>query len=116
MVYAQNLEELQIKLRGMFDRLREHKLLLNAVKCEFLRKEVNYLGHVITDEGLALDPKKTKAVDKYPKPKNAKDIKSFLGLVGYYLSLIHIYVLSLKLVLVVGLFPPLNPKSLTMIG
>ena len=76
-VYAQNLEEHQINLREIFDRLREHKLLLNADKCEFLRKEVNYLGHVITDEGLAPDPKKTEAVDKYPKPKNAKDIKSF---------------------------------------
>ena len=71
-VYAQNLEEHQIKLREIFDRLREHKLLLNADICEFLRKEVNYLGHVITDEGLALDPKKTKAVDSIQNLRTRK--------------------------------------------
>lgn len=83
-VYANSLTEHQEKLKVIFDRLREHKLLLNADKCEFLRKEVNYLGHVITDKGLAPDPKKTEAVDKYPVPQTSRDIKSFLGLVGYY--------------------------------
>lgn len=53
-------------------------------KCEFYKEEIKYLGHIITQEGIAVDPKKIKEIMEYPVPKNVRDIHSFLGLVGYY--------------------------------
>lgn len=53
-------------------------------KCEFLRREVSYLGHIITGKGVSPNPDKIKAISEFPVPKNAKDMKTFLGLTGYY--------------------------------
>ena len=53
-------------------------------KCEFLQKEVKYLGHLISKEGVKPDPAKIEAVSKFPQPKNQKNIRQFLGLAGYY--------------------------------
>ena len=49
-----------------------------------MRREVAYLGHVISDKGVQPNPKKTDSIQNFPTPKNQQDIKSFLGLVGYY--------------------------------
>ena len=64
--------------------MREANLRLQPEKCEFLRKEVTYLGHVINKNGVHPDPKKIEAVKNFPVPKNQKNIKQFLGLAGYY--------------------------------
>jgi hypothetical protein len=68
----------------VFDRLRLHTLKLQPEKCTFLSKEVLYLGHVINESGVSPDPNKIQCIKNYPRPKNAKDIKSFLGLLNYY--------------------------------
>lgn len=83
-IYSYDLETHISKLTNIFDRLRHYNLKLQPDKCEFLRKEVSYLGHIITDNGVKPNPEKTKAVENFPIPKCAKDIKSFLGLVSYY--------------------------------
>lgn len=83
-IIGTSLEDHQKQLRDVFTRLRKFNLKLQPVKCEFLRKEVSYLGHVITEEGVQPDPKTTESVVNFPLPKNAKDVKSFLGLAGYY--------------------------------
>ncbi|XP_063895318.1 uncharacterized protein LOC135118122 [Helicoverpa armigera] len=83
-IYSQNLQSHIDKLKLIFDRFREYNLKLQPAKCEFLRREVAYLGHIITDKGVCPNPDKIKAVTQFPTPKNPKDIKSFLGLVGYY--------------------------------
>ncbi|CAG4993531.1 unnamed protein product [Colias eurytheme] len=83
-IYSHDLSSHIHKLRLIFEALREHNLKLQPDKCEFLRREVAYLGHTITDKGVSPNPDKVKAVISYPIPKNPKDIKSFLGLVGYY--------------------------------
>jgi len=49
-----------------------------------LKTELNYLGHVVTSEGVKPDPEKVKAIKNFPIPKNTTDVKSFLGLTGYY--------------------------------
>ena len=64
--------------------VREFNLKLKPSKCSFLRKEVHYLGHIITDKGVKPDPQKIKCVLDFPTPSNQKEIKSFLGLSGYY--------------------------------
>lgn len=79
-----SLQEHNDRLRQVFDRLAQHNLKIQPDKCSFLRKEVTYLGHFITKDGIKPDPAKTMAVTNFPTPKTPKNIKSFLGLVGYY--------------------------------
>ncbi|XP_076285579.1 uncharacterized protein LOC143211634 [Lasioglossum baleicum] len=83
-VHASSLHEHNIKVRKLLNRLREHGLTLQTNKCEFLRKEVAYLGHIISRQGVRPDPRKLKAVKEFPMPKSQKNIQQFLGLVGYY--------------------------------
>lgn len=83
-VFASSLREHEQKLTEVFSRLRKHGLKVQPDKCEFLRKEVAYLGHIISSEGVKPNPDKVKSVQEFPIPKSCKDIKSFLGLAGYY--------------------------------
>ncbi|CAB0006640.1 unnamed protein product, partial [Nesidiocoris tenuis] len=64
--------------------VREAGLKLNPKKCDFFKTKVNYLGHVISAEGVAADPEKTKTVSEWPTPTSAKEVKSFLGFCSYY--------------------------------
>jgi len=64
--------------------LRAANLKLQPDKCEFLRREVMYLGHIIGSDGVKPDPAKIRAIMNFPTPKNPKNIKQFLGLAGYY--------------------------------
>lgn len=83
-VYSSSLQEHVDKLRIIFNRLREMNLKVTLDKCEFLRKEVLYLGHTITKNGLMPNSDKIRAVLNFPLPRTTTEIKSFLGLVGYY--------------------------------
>jgi hypothetical protein len=54
-------------------------------KCSFFQKEIHYLGHIISGEGILVDLEKVKAIMEWPVPKNAHEVvRSFMGLVGYY--------------------------------
>ena len=90
-IYARDIPDHSKKLQEVFERLRQFNLKLQPTKCEFMRKEVNYLGHVITDQGVRPDPRKIQCVMDYPVPRNSTDIKSFLGLSGYYRRFIPDY-------------------------
>ena len=68
----------------MFERLRHAKLKLGPTKCTFATKEVSYLGHRVTEEGLLPDPALLAAIRDIPPPKTASEVRSFLGLAGYY--------------------------------
>lgn len=83
-IFSSSLQEHVQKLRTVFDRLRQTNLKIQLDKSEFLRKEVLYLGHTITKDGLKPNSDKIDAVLNYPLPKTTTDIRSFLGLVGYY--------------------------------
>lgn len=83
-IHADTLENHNKKLREVFQRLSEHNLKIQPNKCEFLRHEVMYLGHKITDQGVKPDPNKVKAISEYPILKSQKHVKTFLGLIGYY--------------------------------
>lgn len=83
-IYAKSISDHSEKLREVFERLRKFNLKLQPTKCTFMRKEVNYLGHIITDQGVKPDPKKVQCVSNFPIPTNQKELKSFLGLSGYY--------------------------------
>lgn len=83
-VYGKTIEEHNKNLRILFERLRQVGLKLQPDKCEYLRPELEYLGHVISEHGIRPNPNRIEKVRTYPAPKNPKEIKQFLGLVGYY--------------------------------
>jgi len=82
-IYASSLEEHERKYNALIERLRKANLKLQPDKCEFLKSEVTYLGHVIGRDGVKPDPKKLEAVQHFPRPKTPRNIKQFLGFAGY---------------------------------
>ena len=83
-VYGISLENHASKLRVLLGRLKEAGLALQPEKCHFLKRQITYLGHVISEDGVKPDPRKIEAVKNFPVPKRRKNIKQFVGLVGYY--------------------------------
>ena len=84
LVFSKTEEEHEQHLRMVLDKLREHQLYAKFSKCEFWLREVGFLGHVLTEEGLSVDPAKIEAVTEWQSPSNVKEVRSFLGLAGYY--------------------------------
>jgi len=83
-VYGASLQEHDKRLTEVLQRLCEHNLKLQIDKCEFLRKEVTYQGHIISENEILPDPAKLSAVKDFPNPMKVKDVQSFIGLAGYY--------------------------------
>ena len=78
--FREHLNNLEL----VFDRLRKAGLKLKPSKCDICKKQVNYLGHVVSADGIATDPSKTEKVNKWPIPTSQKEVQQFLGLVSYY--------------------------------
>ena len=83
-IYSKSWEEHVDHLKEIFGRLNEAGLTLKVAKCQFGCKEVRYLGHVIGGGRVQPDPRKLQAIAGYPRPRTKKDVRAFLGLVGYY--------------------------------
>ena len=64
--------------------LREHHIYAKFSKCDFFKDKIQYLGHVITKDGISIDPDKIKAINEWPVPKDVTDVRSFMGITGYY--------------------------------
>ena len=82
--YSANMADHLEHLSLIFQRLKEAQLKLNPRKCHFAATEVKYLGHLLSAQGVKPNPEKTAVVDTFPTPKNAKEVRSFLGLTNYY--------------------------------
>lgn len=83
-VFSTSLQEHIINLEKVFKKLRESNFKIQLDKSEFLKLETEFLGHVVSTEGVKPNPDKIKAIAKYPLPKTTTEIKRFLGLLGYY--------------------------------
>jgi hypothetical protein len=70
---------------------RQHQLFVKQSKCAFRVPSVAYLGHVISESGVAMDPAKVQAVHDWPQPRSAHAVRGFMGLVGYYRKFVHDY-------------------------
>ena len=84
LVCSQTFEEHLTHLREVLLRLCQAGLRLNTKKCLFLREEVPYLGHVVTRNGIKLDPAKTEKIQNYPVPRDVSQLRQLLGLASYY--------------------------------
>jgi hypothetical protein len=84
LVYSRNEEEHAGHLHVVLQRLREHHLYAKLSKCDFWLKEIKFLGHTISQKGIAVDPDKVQEVMDWKPPTTVRQIRSFLGLAGYY--------------------------------
>jgi hypothetical protein len=84
LILSKNEEEHDEHLRLVLQNLRENQLYAKLNKCEFWLKEVSFLGQIISEGGISVDPSKVKDVLSWNTPQNVSDIKSFLGLARYY--------------------------------
>lgn len=83
-IFSTSLQEHIQNLELVFKTLAEANLKIQLDKSEFLCKQVEFLGHIITPEGIRPNPKKIESIKNFPLPKTTKEIKSFLGLLGFY--------------------------------
>jgi hypothetical protein len=84
LIYSENEEDHAEHLRIVLTRLREHQLYAKFSKCEFWLKTVPFLGHVLSESGILVDPSKVQEVMDWKSPTIVHEVQSFLGLAGYY--------------------------------
>lgn len=91
LIFSKTVEEHKEHLAIVMELLKKHNLLLNQSKCTFGTPTVEYLGHILSAQGVATDPEKITAVKNWPIPSNTTELRSFLGLAGYYRRFIRDY-------------------------
>lgn len=91
LIYNSTLEQHLKLLQQVFSILELHQLYLKCSKCSFAQQSLEYLGHIISAQGVGTDPMKTTAIAQWPTPTDAKQLWSFLGLFGYYRKFIRNY-------------------------
>jgi hypothetical protein len=84
LIYSRMIEEHDEHLRLVLQCLRDQNLFGKLSKCSFYQSQIHYLGHVISGEGIVMDPTKVKAIMKCLAPTNDPEVHSFIGLAGYY--------------------------------
>ena len=84
LVFSSTIAEQLQRLDTVFTRLREYGLKLELKKCAFFQSEVQYLGHRVSAAGIATDPEKVAAVERWPRPETLKQLRSFMGFASYY--------------------------------
>ena len=83
LIYSKSVAEHAEHMRQILQLLREHKFFAKRKKCEFAKRELAFLGHVISSEGLKVDPRKVAVVQDWPRPDNVGQVRAFLGLANY---------------------------------
>nr|GEY58487.1 putative reverse transcriptase domain-containing protein [Tanacetum cinerariifolium] len=84
LVFSKSKEEHEDHLHNVLQTLRHEKLYAKFFKCEFWLSSVAFLGHIVSAEGITMDPAKVEAITKWPRPTSVTEVRSFLGLAGYY--------------------------------
>ena len=84
LVYSKDRESHETHLRVVLETLRKEQLYAKLSKCEFWKNEVSFLGHIVSKEGIRVDRKKIEVVVEWKPPRNVTEVRSFLGLAGYY--------------------------------
>jgi hypothetical protein len=90
LIYSKSCAEHLRHIR-VLEELQRHQLFLKRTKCAFGATTVGYLGHIISEAGVAMDPAKVQAIRDWPVPRSARAVRGFLGLAGYYRKFVHHY-------------------------
>lgn len=91
LIFSRTPEEHLTHLEQVFSALEQHQLYVGMEKCGFGLKEVDFLGHIVSGDGIRPDPAKVEAVQQWPVPSSVREVRSFLGLTGYYRRFIKHY-------------------------
>ncbi|MCO5571006.1 hypothetical protein L7F22_024737 [Adiantum nelumboides] len=83
-IYSKTIEEHKEHLKVIFQALRDNKLYVNQKKSEFFLQEIQYLGHIISKNGIRMDPAKLEVIKDWPNPRNLHEVRSFIGMCAYY--------------------------------
>jgi hypothetical protein len=95
LIYSATYADHLLHIKLVFELLAQDKWKIKLSKCTFAQRQISYLGHVISEHGVGTDPKKIEAISNWPSPQNAKELRSFLGLAGYYRKFVrHFGVIS----------------------
>jgi hypothetical protein len=84
LVYSKSEEEHEHHLRLVLQVLREQQLYAKMSKCSFYQEHIHYLGHIISKQGIEIDPEKIEVIRGWLEPMNVSEVRYFMGLVGYY--------------------------------
>ncbi|CAF0913458.1 unnamed protein product [Didymodactylos carnosus] len=90
-IFSPTFDQHLIDLNNVLHKIREAELTLKTSKCQFCRRELKYLGHLVTPEGIKPDPSIVSSVREFPRPQKIRTLQSFLGLTGYYRRFIKNY-------------------------
>jgi len=91
LVFSKTLEEHEQHIRSVLDTLRQNKYYCKPSKCHFFKTEVKYLGHIVSQHGISVDPQKIAIVKDWPTPQNVHELRAFLGLANYFRRFIQGY-------------------------
>ncbi|XP_024029048.1 uncharacterized protein LOC112093868 [Morus notabilis] len=91
LIYSHSLEEHVAHLGKVLSVLQQHQLYANAKKCSFGQRSIEYLGHIVSAEGVSADLVKVEAMVSWPPLADLKELRGFLGLMGYYRKLVAGY-------------------------
>ena len=95
-IFSKSPEEHIERLDAVLTKMEDAGLKLKPSKCEFFKRRITYLGHIVSDKGIETDPKKIEAILKWPVPKTVHDVRSFLGFTNYYRKFIYKYAQKAK--------------------
>jgi hypothetical protein len=84
LIYSKTWSEHLEHIQAVLSLLLQHQFQVKMSKCTFAKQQLCYLGHIVSSKGVATDPTKIQIIQKWPKPENVKDLRSFLGMAGYY--------------------------------
>ena len=84
LIYSKTAEEHAAHLETVLALLRKHQLYAKLSKCQFYQQRIKFLGHTVSGDGISVDEDKIKAIQDWPVPQNVGELRSFLGLAGYY--------------------------------
>jgi len=91
LIYGANEEETRERTKRVLQRLQENDLFLKLEKCKFVEKEVEFLGMIVKEGKIMMDPVKLAGISKWPEPKTVKQVRSFLGFANFYRKFIGNY-------------------------
>ena len=84
LIYSKTEEEHKGHPKIILQELRDHQIFAKFSKCDFFKDKIQYLGHVVTKEGISVDPEKIRAIKDWSVPKDVTDVRYFMEIIGYY--------------------------------